>query len=266
MQRLDIELVVRGIAPSREKAKQYIQNGKILVDGKAVAKPSFSVDEANDISYIGESERYVSRGGLKLERALDAFKIDLARRICVDLGASTGGFTDCMLQNGADKVYSIDVGHGQLAKKLIEDDRVINIEGVNVKEASRDLLDEPPGFASCDLSFISLKYGAQAAYRLLANGSEAVFLIKPQFEAGKSNIAKGGIVKDRKVHILVLSTITDSLCEIGFSVKGLIPSPIKGGDGNIEYLVYCEKTDTVTKEHFDYSEIVAKAFSEKYLY
>lgn len=261
MPRLDIELITRKIAPSREKAKQYIQSGKILVDGKIVTKPSQSADETNSISFIGESEKYVGRGGLKLEKAIAEFKIDLSHRICLDLGASTGGFTDCMLQNGADKVYAVDVGHGQLAKKLLEDSRVVNLEGVNVKDLSMDMIDDLPSFASADLSFISLRYGAEAAFKLLTYGAEAVFLIKPQFEAGKANIAKGGIVKDKKVHISVLSSVTDSLCEMGFSVAGLIPSPIRGGHGNIEYLVRCVKADTITKESFDYSKIVSMAFS-----
>lgn len=261
MQRLDIELIARGIAPSREKAKQYIQSGKVLVNGKVISKPSYPVGEADIIHYVGESEKYVGRGGLKLEKAITAFNINISRRICLDLGASTGGFTDCMLQNGASKVYAVDVGHGQLAKKLVDDERVINIEGVNVKDLSDDIIDDSPDFVSTDLSFISVKYGAEAAFKLMKPGAEAVFLIKPQFEAGKANISKGGIVKDKKVHISVLSSVTDDFCRIGFSVIGLTPSPIKGGDGNIEYLAHCLKADTITKKSFDYSAIVAQAFA-----
>ncbi len=262
MQRLDALLVARGMAKSREKAKEYIKSGKITINGKPAIKPSIDVSETDVIEYLGEDEKYVGRGGFKLEKALGCFNIDLADDICVDIGASTGGFTDCMLQNGAKKVYAVDVGHGQLAKKLVEDCRVVNIEGINVKALTDKIIDEAPDFVCADLSFISCKYAAEAAHRLLKSGGKAVILIKPQFEAGRAAISKGGIVKDIKVHISVLSTLTDEISNLGFSVLGLTDSPIRGGDGNVEYLIYLEKADVAVKKAFDYAAIAAKGFNK----
>ncbi len=262
MQRLDALLVARGIAKSREKAKEYIKSGKIMLNGKIAAKPSIDVSETDAIEYLGEDEKYVGRGGFKLEKALSFFNIDLTDCICVDIGASTGGFTDCMLQNGARKVYAVDVGHGQLAQKLVEDCRVVNIEGVNVKALTDKIIDKAPDFVCADLSFIPCKYAAEAAHRLLKSGGKAVILIKPQFEAGRAAISKGGIVKDIKAHISVLSTLTDEISSLGFSVLGLTDSPIRGGDGNVEYLIYLEKTDAAVKNSFDYAAIAAQGFNK----
>lgn len=262
MQRLDAELVARGIAKSREKAKEYIKSGKIMLNSKPAAKPSIDVGESDVIEYLGEDEKYVGRGGLKLEKALSCFNIDLAGCICVDIGASTGGFTDCMLQNGANKVYAVDVGHGQLAEKLVSDGRVVNIEGVNVKTLTDKIIDETPDFVCADLSFISCRYAAEAAYRLLKIGGKAVILIKPQFEAGRAAVSKGGIVKDIKAHINVLSTLTDELSRLGFSVLGLTDSPIRGGDGNVEYLIYLEKAEVPVKKAFDYAAIATQGFNK----
>ncbi len=260
--RLDAEIVKRGLAPSRERAKEYIQKGCVTVNGKAITKPAFAVLESDDILVIGETLKYVGRGGLKMEAAVNAFCLDLADKICVDLGASTGGFTDCMLQNGAKKVYAIDVGHGQLAQKLVSDKRVINLEGVNVKDVSDDTVSDKVDLVSADLSFISCKYAIDAANRLLEENGIAIILIKPQFEAGKSNIAKGGIVKDKKAHISVLSEVCAYMNLSGFKLISLIPSPIKGGDGNVEYLAHLVKQSDFTPNIFDYKAIVDKAFSK----
>ncbi len=257
MQRLDTELIKRGIAKSREKAKEYIKSGKIMLNGKTAEKPSIAVGEADAIEYFGEGEKFVGRGGYKLEKALKCFDINVFGCVCVDIGASTGGFTDCMLQNGAKKVYAVDVGHGQLDKILLADERVVNIEGVNVKALTDKIITEAPDFVCADLSFISCKYAAEAAYRLLKSGGRAVILIKPQFEAGRAAISKGGIVKDIKAHISVLSTVTDELGRLGFSVLGLTDSPIRGGDGNVEYLIYLEKAEVPVKKYFDYAAIAA---------
>lgn len=258
--RLDAELVMRGLASSRERAKEYIQSGMITVNGSAVAKPSFLVDEASQIALSGETLRYVGRGGLKLEGAIKQFGLKLSDKICLDIGASTGGFTDCMLQNGAKKVYAADVGHGQLAAKLLNDSRVVNLEGVNVKDLTPDLFSEQIDFISADLSFITVKFAIDAASMILSFGGEAVYLIKPQFEAGRSSIAKGGIVKDKKVHIKVLESVCQHLCSRNFAVTGLVPSPIKGGDGNIEYLAYCVKQHDFTPSMIDCKVVCELAF------
>lgn len=259
MIRLDSELVMRRLAPGRERAKEYIKSGKVSVNGVVQLKPSFEVLEDDAIICTAE-EKYVGRGGLKLEKAMKFFDLSLSDAVCVDLGASTGGFTDCMLQNGAKKVYSIDVGHGQLAKKLIDDSRVVNIEGVNVKDVTPDTIGGvTPDFVCADLSFISVRYAAHAAYRLLGAGGRAVMLIKPQFEAGQHNISKGGIVKDKEVHKSVLSDTVNYISGIGFSVRSITFSPIRGGDGNIEYLALVVK-ESVSSAVLDYRQIVSDAF------
>ena len=259
MIRLDSELVMRRLAPGRERAKEYIKSGKVSVNGVVQLKPSFEVLEDDAIICTAE-EKYVGRGGLKLEKAMKFFDLSLSDAVCVDLGASTGGFTDCMLQNGAKKVYSIDVGHGQLAKKLIDDSRVVNIEGVNVKDVTPDTIGGvTPDFVCADLSFISARYPAHAAYRLLGAGGRAVMLIKPQFEAGQHNISKGGIVKDKEVHKSVLSDTVNYISGIGFSVRSITFSPIRGGDGNIEYLALVVK-ESVSSAVLDYRQIVSDAF------
>lgn len=260
--RLDAAVVELGLAPSRERAKEYIKKGYVTVNGKAANKPSATVYESDEIKLIGETLKYVGRGGLKMEAAVNAFGLDLTDKICVDLGASTGGFTDCMLQNGAKKVYAIDVGHGQLAKKLIDDDRVVNLEGINVKDVTKETVNDSVDIVTADLSFISCKYAINAAYRLIEENGEAVILIKPQFEAGKQNIAKGGIVKDKKAHFSVLNDVCEYIQTNGFRLEGLVPSSIKGGDGNIEYLAYIVKQNNFTSKMFDFKKTVDEAFSK----
>lgn len=259
--RLDFYLVEKNIVKSRERAKEHIKKGEVTVNGRAVTKPAFEVSEDDNVVFTGETLKYAGRGGLKLEKALKVFGICLEGRICMDIGASTGGFTDCMLQNGAVLVYAVDVGHGQLAPSLDSDSRVVNMEGTNIVSVDKEALAPVPDFFSADVSFVSLKNIIPKIAELMGENGEAAVLIKPQFEAGRSNIGKNGIVKDRKVHISVLGDII-SFCGLnGLSVKGLDYSPVSGGDGNIEYLAYitAEKNKTVP---FDIANIVNTAFSE----
>lgn len=263
MTRLDSELVRRGIAKSRERAKEYIRSGSVSVAGRPSLKPSDEVSESDEITFTGEALRYVGRGGLKLEKALDAFKIDLSGLCCLDIGASTGGFTDCMLQRGAGFVYAVDVGHGQLAEKLMNDSRVKSIEGVNVKDISREIFDRKIDFVCADLSFISSKFSADAAARVLETGGSAVLLIKPQFEAGRASLSKSGVVKDKKAHEAVLKALCGYYNSAGFGIRGLIPSPIRGGDGNVEYLIYLVKQESFTPFDIDFSDLCGRAFAKK---
>ena len=242
--RLDVLLVDKGLAASREKAKALIMAGIVYVNGNKEDKAGASFDpEEVKIEVRGAALPYVSRGGLKLEKALKVFPIDLAGRICMDIGASTGGFTDCMLQNGAAKVYSIDVGYGQLDWKLRSDERVVCMEKTNFRYVKpEDLGDGPaPSFASVDVSFIGLDKILPAALAILAPGSEMVCLIKPQFEAGRDKVGKKGVVRDRKVHEEVVRDVTDMASGLGFEILGLDYSPIRGPEGNIEYLMYIRK-------------------------
>ncbi|MBQ8623498.1 MAG: TlyA family RNA methyltransferase [Oscillospiraceae bacterium] len=260
--RLDAAVVELGLAQSRERAKEYIKKGYVTVNGEVIAKPSAAVLESDEIKLIGETLKYVGRGGLKMEAAVNAFNLDLNGKTCVDLGASTGGFTDCMLKNGAKKVYAIDVGHGQLDKRLVNDPKVVNLEGVNVKNVTHETVEQHVDFVSADLSFISCKFAIDAAARLLNDNGNAVILIKPQFEAGKSNISKGGIVKDKKVHISVLNDVCGYIQAVGFKLQELVPSSIKGGDGNIEYLAHIVNQINFTQKTFDFKSIVDTAFSK----
>ncbi|MCD7732646.1 MAG: TlyA family RNA methyltransferase [Oscillospiraceae bacterium] len=261
MPRLDYYLTSNGYFSSRERAKEAIKNCEVTVNGKVYCKPALDVSDNDVFNFTGAQLKYVGRGGLKLEAAISAFNIELNELTCADLGASTGGFTDCMLQNGAKKVYSIDVGHGQLAEKLLNDSRVVNIEGVNVKDVAISTTGETVDFVTADLSFISVKFAISATVKILKADGRAVFLIKPQFEAGKEAIGKGGIVKSKSAHIRVLQDIYDYLLPNGFNVIGIIPSPIKGGDGNIEYLAYCTR-DSESNIAPDFNEIVNSAFSQ----
>lgn len=263
MNRLDAELVKRGLATSRERAKEYISAGYVSVNGNVAEKPSEKVSDGDDIKITGETLKYVGRGGLKLERALSEFKIDLRGLTCLDIGASTGGFTDCMLKSGAKKVYAVDVGHDQLAKPLREDSRVVNIEGVNAKDISPEMFDDPIDFVSADLSFISARFAADAAKAVLPLSSHAVVLIKPQFEAGRQNLSKGGIVRSLSAHVSVLSELCGYFSSLGFEVSGLIPSPIKGGDGNAEYLAHLINRGAAALCDFDFKKIAARALGEK---
>ncbi|MFG6340063.1 MAG: TlyA family RNA methyltransferase [Lachnospiraceae bacterium] len=241
-ERLDVILVRQGFAASREKAKALLMAGNVFVDNQREDKAGTLFDESKiKIEVKGKPLPYVSRGGLKLERAVGQFPIILREKVCMDIGASTGGFTDCMLQNGAGKVYAIDVGHGQLDWKLRNDERVVCMEKTNFRYVTDEDIREPIDFASVDVSFISLTKILIPARKLLRSGGEMVCLIKPQFEAGRDKVGKKGVVRERKVHIEVVRRIVDYADMIGFSVKGLTYSPIKGPEGNIEYLLWLEK-------------------------
>ncbi len=239
--RLDVELVNRGLVESREKGRALIMAGVVYVDGQKALKAGDKIKEGMNIEIRGGKLRYVSRGGLKLEKSLEVFPLTLDGKVCADIGASTGGFTDCMLQNGASKVYAIDVGYGQLAWKLRNDDRVVNMERTNVRYLDFELVTDDVSFVSIDVSFISLRLVLPVAYELLAPGGELVALIKPQFEAGREEVGKKGVVRDSAVHRSVIDNITSFAFESGFSVLGLDYSPIKGPEGNIEYLMYLAK-------------------------
>ena len=240
--RLDLMMVERGLAESREKAKLYIMSGDVFVDGQREDKSGSTFDEKVNIEYRGKPQKYVSRGGLKLEKAMEVFPIKLNGKICMDIGASTGGFTDCMLQNGASKVYSIDVGYGQLAWKLRNDERVVCMEKTNFRYLTDADISDKPQFASVDVSFISLSKILPAAYTILSDDAEMACLIKPQFEAGREKVGKKGVVRDKKVHEEVIENVISSAEEIGFKVKGLDYSPIRGPEGNIEYLLHIAKS------------------------
>lgn len=241
--RLDVALVDKGFAESREKAKALIMAGIVFVNNQKSDKAGNTVKPDDVIEVRGETLKYVSRGGLKLEKAVSSFGLDLKEYICADIGASTGGFTDCMLQNGAKKVYSIDVGYGQLAWKLRTDERVINLERTNFRYVTETQVPDKLDFASVDVSFISLSLILPVMRTLLKDGATAVCLIKPQFEAGKENVGKKGVVRDKNVHIAVIEKIICLIAENKFSLLGLDFSPVKGPEGNIEYLCYIKKTD-----------------------
>lgn len=241
-QRLDIILTERGLAPSREKAKALIMSGIVYVNGQKEDKAGSTFDdESVQIEVRGNTLPYVSRGGLKLEKALSVFPIDLNGKTAIDIGASTGGFTDCMLQNGASKVYSIDVGYGQLDWKLRNDERVVCMEKTNFRYLTFDDIGEYADFASCDVSFISLSKILPVAFDLLKDEGEMVCLIKPQFEAGREKVGKKGVVRDPAVHIEVIENVTQMARDTGFVIMGLDHSPIKGPEGNIEYLLHLAK-------------------------
>ena len=244
-ERIDCALVNRGMAESREKAKALIMAGIVFVNNQKCDKAGDTVKPEDKIEIRGEKLKYVSRGGLKLEKAMTSFGIDLNNMICADIGASTGGFTDCMLQNGAEKVYAIDVGYGQLAWKLRTDKRVVNLERTNFRYVTNNQVPEELDFASVDVSFISLSLILPVLYKLMKPFGRAVCLIKPQFEAGREKVGKKGVVRDEKVHKEVIDKIIGVANQNGYSVLGLDFSPIKGPEGNIEYLCYLEKGDTV---------------------
>ncbi len=239
--RLDIVLHQMNLASSRQKAKELILQGHTEINGKVCLKPSYMVKENDDIKIIGETLKYVGRGGLKLEKIIEICGLDISGKTCMDIGASTGGFTDCMLQNGAEMVYAVDVGSGQLAPKLCDDKRVINMEKTDIRTVKPSDISKLPEFISVDVSFISLKLILDCVYGLLSEDGTAAVLIKPQFEAGRENVGKNGIVKSKKAHINVVSGIIDFVLKIGFSVTGICYSPITGSKGNIEYLMCLNK-------------------------
>lgn len=241
--RLDILVTERGLVESREKAKTLIMAGQVYVDGQKADKPGDTFSEDAAVEVRGKVLPYVSRGGLKLEKAMREFGLQLQGRTCMDIGASTGGFTDCMLQNGAQRVYSVDVGYGQLAWSLRTDPRVVNLERTNARYLTREQVPEEIDFFSVDVSFISLTLILPAVRPLLAEHGQAVCLIKPQFEAGREKVGKKGVVRDKAVHEEVIEKIRSFALENGFSVLGLTFSPVKGPEGNIEYLIYLERSE-----------------------
>ncbi len=239
--RLDVALVERGLIQSRERAKAVIMSGIVYVNNQKADKAGQDVLETDNIEVRGETLRYVSRGGLKLEKAMQVFPIDLNGTICADIGASTGGFTDCMLQNGAQKVYAVDVGYGQLAWSLRTDERVVNLERTNARYVDHELIPEELDFISVDVSFISLKLILPTLFRLLKNGCKAVTLVKPQFEAGREKVGKKGVVREPEVHKEVIEKVIAEAISLGFTPLGLDHSPVKGPEGNIEFLLFLEK-------------------------
>lgn len=242
--RLDVILFERGLAESREKAKLAIMEGNVYVDNQKSDKPGSMYKEDCKIEVRGAKNPYVSRGGLKLEKAIKTFNINLKDLIAMDVGASTGGFTDCMLKNGCKKVYSVDVGYGQLDWKLRNDERVINLERTNIRYIDKSLIEDKINFFSVDVSFISLKLVLPVVREIIEDGALGVCLIKPQFEAGKEKVGKKGVVREEKVHKEVVENIIDFCIKNGFSVLDLDFSPIKGPEGNIEYLMLVKKSDS----------------------
>ena len=256
--RLDMLVMDRGLATSRERAKALIMAGDVYVDNQKADKPGDLYPEEAHVECRSSGLRYVSRGGLKLEKAIAAFGIELCGLTCMDIGASTGGFTDCMLQNGADRVYAVDVGYGQLAWKLRNDSRVICLERTNARHLSREQIPEVLDFASVDVSFISLKLILPPLCALLKERGHVTALIKPQFEAGRENVGKKGVVRDPAVHREVLEQFLRHAGDSGFTVLGLTYSPIRGPEGNIEYLAYLEKGAWVPMS-FDLDTLVAES-------
>ena len=262
-ERLDVLLVQRNLAPSREKAKALIMSGIVYVDGQKEDKAGTQFDEAAAIEVRGSTLKYVSRGGLKLEKAMTHFGVEPAGKVCMDVGASTGGFTDCMLQNGAVKVYSVDVGHGQLDWKLRNDERVVCMEKTNIRYVTPEDIGDALNFASVDVSFISLTKVLGPAKELLKDGGQMVCLIKPQFEAGKDKVGKKGVVRDPAVHKEVIERVILFAKSIGFGILHLDYSPIKGPEGNIEYLVHIVKdAEAESQEVIDVGAVVAAAHGE----
>lgn len=257
--RLDCLLFERGLAESREKAKIAVMMGITYVNGQKQDKPGTMLPADARIEVRGKSLPYVSRGGLKLEKALQSFPIDLRGKTVMDIGASTGGFTDCMLQNGAKKVYSVDVGYGQLAWKLRTNPRVVNLERTNIRYITPEQVPDMLDFFSVDVAFISLRLVLPVARKFLAEKGEAVCLIKPQFEAGREKVGKKGVVRDKSVHCEVIHGIVSFVLENGFSVLGLTFSPVKGPEGNIEYLLYLKKSDSPTGEVPDIEALVEES-------
>ncbi|MDD5930969.1 MAG: TlyA family RNA methyltransferase [Oscillospiraceae bacterium] len=253
--RLDVLLVERGLQETRQKAQATIMSGLVFVEGQRVDKPGTAVLNDAAIEVRGSALRYVSRGGLKLEKAMATFPIDLTGSICADIGASTGGFTDCMLQNGASKVYAVDVGYGQLAWKLRSDERVVCMERTNARYLTHEQIPDELDFASVDVSFISLKLILPPLCGLLRSGGHVSCLVKPQFEAGREKVGKKGVVRDPAVHLEVLENFLVHAREAGFTVLGMTFSPIRGPEGNIEYLGYLQKGEWMERE-FDLKALV----------
>lgn len=261
-ERLDVLLVQQGYASSREKAKAIIMAGQVYVDGQKEDKAGSMFKEEAKIEVRGNTLKYVSRGGLKLEKAMSHFAVTLEGKVCMDVGASTGGFTDCMLQNGAVKVYSVDVGHGQLAWKLRNDERVVCMEKTNIRYVTPEEIPDRIQFVSIDVSFISLTKVLGPVKALMEPDGEVVCLIKPQFEAGREKVGKKGVVREKSVHLEVIEMVASFAGSIGFEVLHLEFSPIKGPEGNIEYLLHlrnCTDGSNFANDAIGASEIVEKA-------
>ncbi|MBQ8633295.1 MAG: TlyA family RNA methyltransferase [Lachnospiraceae bacterium] len=247
-ERLDVLLVKRNLAESREKAKAYIMAGNVFVDGVREDKAGSSFEETVQIEVKGLAMKYVSRGGFKLEKAVEQFGVNLGGKTCMDVGSSTGGFTDCMLQNGAVKVFAIDVGTNQLAWKLRTDERVVSMEKTNIRYVTPEDIGQLVEFVSIDVAFISLSKVLGPVYELMTDNAEIVCLIKPQFEAGREKVGKKGVVRDKKVHEEVIVAVTSFAAATGFELLRLDYSPIKGPEGNIEYLLYARKNEREAEE------------------
>lgn len=263
-ERLDVLLVEQGYAASREKAKAIIMSGNVFVNGQREDKAGTTFDPTKaNIEVKGQTLKYVSRGGLKLEKAMAQFAISLENKVCMDIGASTGGFTDCMLQNGAIKVYSVDVGHGQLAWSLRNDERVVCMEKTNFRYLTREDIQDDLDFASVDVSFISLSKILLPARRLLKDYGQMVCLIKPQFEAGKEKVGKKGVVREQSVHREVIEKIFTLADILGFQILDLEYSPIKGPEGNIEYLIHIEKNPAENERTAEYTESIVESMLQE---
>lgn len=260
--RLDQYLFQNNIVPSRERAKALIMAGIVYVNNEKADKAGITVNPDDTVEVRGNDIAYVSRGGLKLEKAFKEFPLNLKDKVCMDIGASTGGFTDCMLQNGAKKVYSVDVGYGQLAWKLRCDERVVNMERTNIRNVTREQLDDDIEFFSVDVSFISLKHIFPVAFAVSRVGAEGVCLIKPQFEAGRDKVGKKGVVREAETHFEVIIACTELAKQNGFTVKGLSYSPIKGPEGNIEFLLYVKKGENI-EDGIENIEAIAREIVEK---
>ncbi len=261
--RLDVILFEKGFFDSREKAKIAIMEGTVFVDNQKSDKPGTTYDEECKIEVRNNKLKYVSRGGLKLEKALDVFHINLEGIVSMDVGASTGGFTDCMLQNGCKKVYSVDVGYGQLDWKLRNDSRVVNLERTNIRYIDESLIKDEIGFFSVDVSFISLKIVLPVIRRIIKDGAMGVCLIKPQFEAGREKVGKKGVVRDKEVHKEVVNSICEFCVNNGFAVLSIDFSPVKGPEGNIEYLMLVKKSDnSYIDEPVDVDNVVEYSHEE----
>ena len=260
-ERLDVLLVKRNLAESREKAKAVIMSGIVYVEGQKEDKAGSMFDETANVEVRGTTLKYVSRGGLKLEKAMTHFGVTLEGKICMDVGASTGGFTDCMLQNGAVKVYAVDVGHGQLAWKLRNDERVVCMEKTNIRYVTPEDVADKINFSSIDVSFISLTKVLGPVKELLSDDGQIVCLIKPQFEAGREKVGKHGVVRDSAVHLEVIEKVIDFAISIGFEVLNLEFSPVKGPEGNIEYLLHLQKhtEGSYPDVPFEAAQVVEKA-------
>ena len=259
-ERVDVLAYKQGLFDTREQAKRGVMAGLVVavINGERFDKPGEKIDEATELKLKGEKLKYVSRGGLKLEKALNQFGLSVEDKIAIDIGASTGGFTDVMLQNGASQVFSVDVGTNQLAWKLRNDPRVVSMEQFNFRYAQPDDFEATPRFASIDVSFISLDLILPALYRILTDHGQVVALVKPQFEAGREQIGKNGIIKDPKIHLAVLEKVVAFAGTHGFSVMGVDYSPIQGGHGNIEFLMYLEKKEEKTKPTTEQLEAVVE--------